>query len=73
MSTPKPKPRREERHPMHLRLSPEERTQLNRAAARLGLSPSSAIRFLVNAEDRRVVSDPPVDMMTLMFSGLFSE
>lgn len=42
---------------MHLRLSREERCQLNRVAARLALSPSATIRFLVNAEDRRNASE----------------
>lgn len=52
------KTRAAERRPMHLRLSPEERRQLDRVAVRLGLSPSSAIRYLVNAEDRRGAPEP---------------
>jgi hypothetical protein len=39
------------RKPMHVRMSREERCQLARVAARLALSPSAAIRFLINRED----------------------
>jgi hypothetical protein len=69
----KPKASAEERRPMHLRLSDDERCQLNRVASRLELSPSATLRFLVNAEDQRSASDASVDMMTLTFAGLFFE
>lgn len=53
MSLKKPKKKTEERQPMHLRLSSQERCQLNRVAARHALSPSATLRFLVQAEDQR--------------------
>jgi hypothetical protein len=39
------------RKPLHVRMSGEERCQLARVAARLALSPSATIRFLINRED----------------------
>jgi hypothetical protein len=68
----KPKKRAEERSPMHLRLSREERTQLDRVAARLGLSPSATIRFLVNAEDKRGASEPSLATLAA-FPALWRE
>jgi hypothetical protein len=48
---------------MHLRLSPEERCQLTRVAARLGLSPSAAIRHLVHIEDERGAAEVSLETM----------
>ena len=42
-----------ERDPFHVRFSVEERAQLERVANGLGVSPSMAIRFLINAQDQR--------------------
>jgi hypothetical protein len=46
------------RKPLHVRMSPEERCKLARVAARLGLSPSATIRFLVHREDAASAAQP---------------
>jgi hypothetical protein len=58
------------RTPLHVRMSVEERCQLARVAARLALSPSATIRFLINREDTTspamqsgVVPASPVDTL----------
>ena len=69
--TPQRRPA-EERRSLHARWSSAERCELNRVAARLGLSPSATLRFLVHAEELRGSSEPSLEMLAA-FPGLWRE
>ena len=69
--TPRRRPA-EERRSLHARCSSEQRCELNRVAARLGLSPSATLRFLVHAEDLRGSLEPSLEMLAA-FPGLWRE